>query len=337
MSELDWVSKRSDRAIADAIAKGAGSWSGAPERVSRSRLQTLIERGHVCLNGVKLEVRRALKAGDAIVIKIPPAQPPDIIAIPGDLEILYEDEHIAVVNKPPGLSTHPSSTETGVTLVNILLGKLERLSGVGGELRPGIVHRLDKHTSGALVVTKTDAAHIELAKIFEAHHIERVYWALTYGVPHLEKGKLETKIESLIGRSRTDRKKMSMATKLGRKAITRVQLLERYAVPKASPFASWVEARLETGRTHQVRVHLTGLGSSLLGDHIYGKPTARQSKWLALPVEVRAAVERLPGQALHARVLGFRHPVTGIPLRFEAEPPQEFSNLLKALLSFQMP
>jgi 23S rRNA pseudouridine1911/1915/1917 synthase len=239
------------------------------------------------------------------------------------LEILFEDEHLAIINKPCGLTVHPSETQTEGTLVHALLHHLKDLSGIGGVLRPGIVHRLDKNTSGALVVTKTDAAHLRLAETFAAHRIERRYWALCYGI---WRAPGETKIEGAIGRSPQDRKKMAMNVPGGRPAVTWVKSIESFGT-----HACWLEARLETGRTHQVRVHLTAQGHSLLGDPIYGVPSARNTKWLALPHSVREQVRALPGQALHARVLGFDHPITGKTLRFEAPAPEGWQNLLESL------
>jgi 23S rRNA pseudouridine1911/1915/1917 synthase len=234
------------------------------------------------------------------------------------------------LNKPPGLTVHPSSTQKDGTLVHILLHHVKDLSGIGGVLRPGIVHRLDKDTSGALVITKTDAAHQILTETFSKHDIERVYWALCYGVP---KARTE-KIESLIDRSPNDRKRMSMKVTTGRRAVTHFELVEAYGHHHKSAFASFLSVTLETGRTHQIRVHLTGYGNSVLGDPVYGTPTERQPKWIALPREVQAAVKALPGQALHARVLGFTHPITGKKIRVEAEPPPGFQNLLSKLREF---
>ena len=227
-----------------------------------------------------------------------------------------------MVNKPPGLTVHPSSTQKEGTLVHALLHHIKDLSGIGGVLRPGIVHRLDKDTSGALVISKSDRAHVALVEKFSKHDMERVYWALCYGSfkqPSL-------KIETLIGRNPKDRKRMSSDVKTGRKAITHLKRLENFG-----SYACWVQAQLETGRTHQVRVHLTGAGHSVLGDPVYGTPNSKSAKWLALPSEVREAVAQLPGQALHARVLGFEHPITKKRLRFEAEPPAEFRGVLEAL------
>jgi len=233
-----------------------------------------------------------------------------------------------VVNKPQNLTVHPSTTQTEGTLVHILLHHIQDLSGMGGVLRPGIVHRIDKDTSGALVVTKTDAAHRKLTEDFAAHTIERVYWALCYGAPAASDK--PTRIESWIGRNPKDRKKMSMKVKTGRKAITYYQPKMIFSHPSKSPFACWLEVTLETGRTHQVRVHLTGVHHSILGDPVYGTPTMHHPKWLALPENVRNAVKNLPGQALHARILGFEHPITRKKLRFEAEPPEAFQKVLNA-------
>jgi 23S rRNA pseudouridine1911/1915/1917 synthase len=220
--------------------------------------------------------------------------------------------------------------------VNILLHHVKDLSGIGGTLRPGIVHRIDKDTSGALVITKSDRAHQALVETFSKHDIERVYWALCYGSP--PRASKPVRIEGHIGRSPSDRKKMAILKAGGRHAITFYRFIEEYARSGTgagkAPFASWLEVTLETGRTHQVRVHLNSIGHSILGDPVYGTPSDRQPKWLALPEDVREAVQAMPGQALHARVLGFTHPVTGEKLRFEAEPPEEFKSLLQVLKKY---
>jgi 23S rRNA pseudouridine1911/1915/1917 synthase len=326
------AAERADRFLLEAINGGLGEWSGLsgeqPE-LSRSRIQNLIEEGRVKVNGNLIKANSKLKQGDLIEIEVPKPTPTELIPEERQLEILYEDEHLLVINKPPGLTVHPSPTQTTGTLVHALLYSVKDLSGIGGVMRPGIVHRLDKDTSGALVVTKTDAAHTKLSEVFARHDIERAYWALCYGVPS------GSRIESTIGRNPADRKKMMMNVKDGRKAATNIKVLEKYAVDDNETFASFVEARLETGRTHQVRVHLTGAGASILGDPVYGTPSNRQGKWLALPEDVREAVLKLPGQALHARVLGFEHPITGKKLRFEAEPPEAFALLAAALRRYK--
>ena len=188
-----------------------------------------------------------------------------------------------------------------------------------------------KDTSGALVVTKTDAAHAGLSKLFAKHEIERRYWALTYGAPSWSQTHTLT---TTLGRSPNDRKKMAVNVEGGRQATSRFTLLAAYGIPRKHPFAAKIEAKLETGRTHQVRVHLNHLGNSLLGDPTYGTPNSMQAKWKSLPQSVQEAVERLPGQALHARVLGFHHPVTGESLRFEAPPFPEFQKLMDALAPY---
>lgn len=293
---------------------------------TRSQLQRLIDEGAVTANGEPVKAGAKLSPGATVEIRFPPPKPLDVMPEDRPIEILYQDEHLLVVNKPPGLTVHPSSTQTEGTLVNILLHHVRDLSGIGGKLRPGIVHRIDKDTSGALVITKTDEAHHKLVETFSKHDIDRVYWALCYGVPK-NAGTLEKpiRIEGSIGRSPTDRKKMALLEKGGRHSVSLYYVRGNYR------FASLVEVRLETGRTHQIRVHLTSIGHSILGDPVYGTPTERQTKWTALPRAVQDAVHALPGQALHAGVLGFTHPITGEKLRFEAKPPEAFSRLMGIL------
>jgi 23S rRNA pseudouridine1911/1915/1917 synthase len=196
------------------------------------------------------------------------------------------------------------------------------------------VHRLDKDTSGVLLITKSDLAHTRMSEVFAAHRLERRYWALCYGAPYFPDGKSDGRLVTKIGRHPTDRKKMSANVARGREAITDVRVLETYSGARA-PTASLVEARLETGRTHQVRVHLTHLGSSVLGDPLYGAPSSRAAKWTVLPPAIQAIIRSLPGQALHARLLAFEHPITGQSLRFEGEPPAVFSALRQALLEIR--
>lgn len=322
------LSERADKAIIRALKEGLGEPEEGIE-CSRSHLQKLMEAGAVTVSGAPLVPRAKLSIGDQIVIEFP--APRELVARPENipLEILFEDSHLVVVNKPQGLTVHPSITQADGTLVNALLYHIKDLSGIGGVLRPGIVHRIDKDTSGALVITKTDAAHRKMVEIFSAHHIERAYWALCYGVPK----ELSGTIDTLIGRCPTDRKKMSCQVTSGRRAISHYKVLEQFTTEKGALAASLIEVRLETGRTHQVRVHLTSLGHSILGDPAYGTPTDRATKWLALPARVREAIRALPGQALHARVLGFAHPITGTPLRFEAPPPEAFIQTLETLRS----
>jgi 23S rRNA pseudouridine1911/1915/1917 synthase len=333
--ESEGQTQRADRAIFEAIESGFGEWQGESLPCSRSRLQKLIEEGNVTLNGVPLsKANIKLTTGAKIVIDFPAPRPLGVLPEDKPIDILYQDEHLLVVNKPPGLTVHPSDTQSEGTLVNILLHHVKDLSGIGGALRPGIVHRIDKDTSGALVITKTDRAHQALVETFAKHDIERAYWALCYGSPPRASGPV--KIEGNIGRNPTDRKKMTILKHDGRHAVTYYRPVEEYGLRDAckAPFASWLEVTLETGRTHQIRVHLTSIGHSILADPVYGTPSEKQPKWLALPEDVREAVRAMPGQALHARVLGFKHPVTGEKLYFEAEPPPEFRALLLALKKY---
>ncbi|OFZ22972.1 MAG: hypothetical protein A2X94_00130 [Bdellovibrionales bacterium GWB1_55_8] len=322
--------ERTDVLILKAIETGLGEGI-VPPGVSRSQLHRLMDENRVRVNGTAAKKNTKLLAGNVVSIEFPEARAMELVPEDTPLEILYQDEHLVILNKPPGISVHPSNTEFEGTLVHALLHHIKDLSGIGGVLRPGIVHRLDKNTSGALVVTKTDLAHQKLVEVFSKHEIERVYHALCYGIPPQMSGKIET----LIGRNPRDRKKMTTDVKTGRRAVTHYKVLERYWKEGGkTPFASLVELRLETGRTHQVRVHLTSVGASLLGDPVYGTPTERQSKWLALPLDVQEIVGRLPGQALHARVLGFAHPVTGQTLRFEANEPELFAALSLVLKKY---
>ncbi len=325
---------RADTALLKALEAHEGQLEGGPlPSVTRSQLKRLIEEGKVTVNGNPLKASHKLRPGIEIRIEFPPPKPTELIPENLPIDILYEDEHLIVINKPPGLTVHPSATQMEGTLVHALLYHVKDLSGIGGVLRPGIVHRIDKDTSGALVITKTDTAHVALSADFSKHQLERAYWALSYGTPEIS-GQDPLKIESLIGRSPTDRKKMSMKVKVGKTAISYIKRIEEYSLPHKKPFASWLEVRLETGRTHQVRVHLHGIGHSILGDPVYGTPAENQPKWKALPELIQSAVRNLPGQALHARTLGFKHPITGKHLRFEATPPPAFQNLQNALKNF---
>jgi 23S rRNA pseudouridine1911/1915/1917 synthase len=325
---------RLDRTLTDAIEQGLGTWSDTSRSVSRSQIQRLIEEGNISIDGKVAKSSAKLTEGSKVEVAFPPPVAVDLVPEDRPIEILYQDKDLLVVNKPPGLTVHPSETQRTGTLVHALLHHIKDLSGIGGELRPGIVHRIDKDTSGALVITKTDEAHRKLVEVFSEHAIDRVYWALVYGSPTSEKGKIEGK----IGRNPNDRKKMAILegpnTKEGRHAVTYYKRLQEFGVSSKKPFASWIEAKLETGRTHQVRVHLTSIGHSLLGDPVYGTPSTNQAKWQTLPRDIQQAVEALPGQALHARVLGFDHPITGKKLHFEAELPEAYKNLLESLKKY---
>jgi 23S rRNA pseudouridine1911/1915/1917 synthase len=236
--------------------------------------------------------------------------------------VLYEDEHLIVIDKAAGMSAHPApGSETG-TLVNALIHHCgESLSGIGGVARPGIVHRLDKNTSGVMVSAKTDAAHRGLSALFAKHDIERVYVALTRSAPQVRSGTVTT----LIGRSRADRKKMAVLRSGGRQAITHYVVRKTYGPEGGRPMAAMISCRLETGRTHQIRVHLAHLGAPCLCDPTYG------SGGLTPALREILKTGGLKRQALHASVLGFVHPVSGETLRFETAPPADMAGLEAAL------
>ncbi|HZZ34089.1 MAG TPA: RluA family pseudouridine synthase [Caulobacteraceae bacterium] len=306
--EIGEATGRLDRALADAL----------PE-LSRSRIQALMAEGAVTRGDGALTDASAKAAPGLyrIAIPAPVSAIPQPEAIP--LTVLFEDAHLIVVDKPPGMSAHPApGSETG-TLVNALLHPCQAsLSGIGGVARPGIVHRLDKDTSGIMVAAKTDAAHRGLSALFAAHDIERTYIALTRGAPSPARGTIATR----LGRSPHDRKKMAVLRAGGREAVTHYRVERTYG---EKPLAARVACRLETGRTHQIRVHLASKGAPVLGDPVYG---AGQP---AAAVRAAMATAGLKRQALHAAVLGFRHPITGQALRFETPPPEDMRALEAAL------
>jgi 23S rRNA pseudouridine1911/1915/1917 synthase len=298
--------QRLDKALADA--------SG----LSRERIKALLGEGRVLLGG-KVAAQASLKPteGTAFEIRVPAAAPSEAQAQDIPLAIVYEDEFLIVIDKPAGLVVHPAAGNLDGTLVNALLHHCKgQLSGIGGVVRPGIVHRIDKETSGLLVVAKTDKAHEGLAKQFADHSIERAYLAIVSGLPVPTSGT----VRSQIGRSDHDRKKMAVLhehNKRGKHAVTHYKVLETF------DGASLVECRLETGRTHQVRVHMSSIGHPLLGDPVYGRAPSRFR-----PILNQLHFAR---QALHAAVLGFIHPVTGAALRFESTLPADMAGLLVEL------
>jgi 23S rRNA pseudouridine1911/1915/1917 synthase len=267
--------------------------------VPRAKVQRWIEGGDLTLNGAGARPSAKVRTGDAIEAHPPEPAASGVVAEEMPLHILYEDEALLVIDKPAGLVVHPAPGHPRGTLVNGLLHHCGDLAGIGGVLRPGIVHRLDRGTSGVMVVAKHDAAHLGLAEQFKEHSIERLYHAWVRGLPSKEGGR----IAQPIGRHPRDRKRMSVATRRGRAACTNWQVEERY--PKSG--VARLAVRPETGRTHQIRVHLAASGLPLLGDEVYGR-----GKRARLPV-------KLGRPALHATSLGFRHPVSGEALSFEAE------------------
>jgi len=304
--------ERLDRALATALPA-----------LTRSRVKALIEGRRVALAGGPTieEPSRKVKTGERFVVEIPEPEPavpqPQALA----LEILHEDEDLLVLNKPAGLVVHPAPGNPDNTLVNALLAHCgESLSGIGGVRRPGIVHRLDKDTSGVMVVAKNDRTHQALSRLFAAHDLTRIYQALVWGAPKANAGT----VDAAIGRHPVDRKRMAVRKSSGRSALTEYWVEQRFGSPLA-PLATLVGARLGTGRTHQVRVHLAHLGCPVVGDPVYGRK-ARNS---AAPEALKA----FPRQALHASVLAFRHPGTGKVMRFATELPQDFKKLVVVLNS----
>ncbi|TAJ68898.1 MAG: RluA family pseudouridine synthase [Phenylobacterium sp.] len=301
---------RVDKALAAAL----------PE-FSRARLQALIAEGRVSRDGTAVADGSARAVAGDYRVEIPPPvaaepQPEDI-----PLVVLFEDAHLIVIDKPPGVAMHPAPGSESGTLVNALLHHCgDSLSGIGGVARPGIVHRIDKDTSGVVVVAKTDAAHQGLSALFAAHDIDRVYVALTRGAPSPIRGT----IEGAIARSTSDRKKMALVKTGGRHAVTHYTVVRTFG-PVERPLAARVACRLETGRTHQIRVHLASKGSPCLGDPTYGSGSPAQ------PVKDAIAAAGLKRQALHAAVLGFVHPITGETMRFESPLPEDMARLEQLL------
>lgn len=295
----------------------------------------MIEGGEVRIAGAQTEPRHRLSAGDRIEWRArePEAAAPASEAIP--LDILYEDRDLIVVNKPAGLVVHPGAGNPAGTLVNALLHHCgESLSGIGGVRRPGIVHRLDKDTSGVLVVAKNDLTHQALSSVFADHgrsgSLERKYLALVWGRPERAAGTIRTP----IGRSVADRTKRAVVAEGrpdARTAVTHFRICESFG--GESGVASLVECRLETGRTHQIRVHMAHIGHPLIGDRTYGQGFA--SKARTLPEPLRTIVEAFPRQALHAASLGFDHPSTGHSVRFEARLPADMALLIESFRQYE--
>jgi len=292
--------------------------SGQPGLGSRTQLKRLIEQGRVRLNGRPAKAASKVRSQDRIEVELPEPAPATVEPEPIPLAILYEDEHLVVLDKPAGMLVHPYPGRLSGTLVNALLFHCRDLSGIGGQIKPGIVHRLDKLTSGVMVAAKTDAAHQGLARQFQAHTITRAYLALVHGTMDKERGT----IQSLIGRNPRHRLKMTGRVRQGKMAVTHFVVQARY------PGLTLLECRLETGRTHQIRVHLSEAGHPLVGDPLYGR--GRQLPG-GLSAAQHATLKHLKRQALHAYRLGFVHPKTGERLEFTSNPPSDLQAVLKAL------
>ncbi|MBL4739725.1 MAG: RluA family pseudouridine synthase [Sneathiella sp.] len=288
---------------------------------SRNRIKPLVKDGHALLDGnICTDPSRKIRIGETYQITIPEAVDPDPTPEDIPLDVVFEDEHLIVINKPASMVVHPAAGNWSGTLVNALLFHCgDSLSGIGGVKRPGIVHRIDKETSGLMVVAKTDAAHQGLATLFERHDIERTYRAIVWGRVYPTTGE----VSKNIGRDPNNRKRMAVVESGGKTALTRYKLEENF-----EDIASLVRCNLETGRTHQIRVHMAHIGLPLVGDPVYTKPKLSRTKTLS---EARQnVIRKFSRQALHAQTLGFVHPITNKPLKFEAEFPSDMKKLFIA-------
>ena len=324
--------KRLDKAVSRDVPEEA--------TLSRTRLARLIDEGALSVDGVVTRDPKArVEAGAVIAVTVEEASDSHIGPEDIPLDVIYEDDDLIVVNKPAGMVVHPAPGTPSGTLVNALMHHCgENLSGVGGVKRPGIVHRIDKETSGLLVVAKSDAAHQGLAAQFERHTVERYYRAVCYGVPDANDPRLRgvkgasfepgniLKLTTQLARHKTDRQRQAVLFHGGRHAVTRARIVEPFGNPAV---AALIECWLETGRTHQIRVHMAHAGHGLIGDPTYGGK--RKLPLKALSETAIGAVQAFPRQALHAAVLGFSHPVSGEEMRFEAPLPQDMQDLLDAL------
>jgi 23S rRNA pseudouridine1911/1915/1917 synthase len=292
--------------------------------LSRGHIQRLIKSGSVALNGVAAKSSKTVRPGDWIRVSLPPLQPSDILPEDIPLDIIFEDGDLIVVNKPKGMTVHPAPNQSTGTLVNALLMRCgSSLSGINGVARPGIVHRIDKDTSGLLVVAKTDFAHNHIAEQIKLRETSKKYTAVVHGAPAKSSGRIET----LIARNPRDRKKMCVAKKDGRDAITLYETKERFC------HFSELDVRILTGRTHQIRVHLAHIGCPVAGDGVYGGGSLKTQELRGdRRAAFVAALDGLQGQALHAREISFRHPATNKTVSFSAPPSPDiaaFINFLK--------
>lgn len=280
------------------------------DSLSRSFIKKLIDDDKVTCNDKKVKASYQVSEGDKIELEIPPLQIPEIVPEDIPLDILYEDNDVLIVNKPKDMVVHPAAGHYTGTIVNAVMHHCrDNLSGINGVMRPGIVHRIDKDTTGSVIICKNDNAHIKIADQLKEHSINRVYHAICYGVIEQDEGD----VDAPIGRSQTDRKKMAVVKSGGKDAFTHYKVLKRFPEDKMT----YIECRLKTGRTHQIRVHMAHIGHPLLGDEVYA--LSRKSKF------------KLNGQCLHAKTLGFIHPTTGKYVEVDAPLPEYFSHLLEIL------
>jgi 23S rRNA pseudouridine1911/1915/1917 synthase len=318
--------ERLDRGLARAV-------EAAGLALSRTRIKALIDEGRVQLDGAAAaDAGARLREGQNLRIDVPAAAPAEPVGEDMPLTIVFEDAHLIVLDKPAGLVVHPAAGHETGTLVNALIAHCgDSLSGIGGVKRPGIVHRLDKDTSGLLVVAKTNAAHQGLAMLFADHgrnlSLTREYCALLWGAPERPSGT----IDANLGRHATHREKIAVVSEeRGREAITHWRREETFGADKhGAPLASLIACALETGRTHQIRVHMAHIGHPVMGDPLYA--TGFRTKAAQLPPKAQSALAKLGRQALHAAILGFAHPITGEELMFESKPPADMTALMKAL------
>ena len=280
--------------------------AGQLDDLSRTYIHKLIKEGLILVNGQEKKPRYIVKENDFIQIKLPIEEEMELVPQDLPLDIVYEDEYIAIINKAKGMVVHPGAGNYSSTLVNALLYRMDSLSSVSGHMKPGIVHRLDKDTSGLLIVAKNDEAHIALAKQLKERRVKRVYWALVYGVVDIDEGT----INAPIGRHPVDRKRMAVTDKNSKEAITHFKVLERFKD------YTLIEATLETGRTHQIRVHMAYIKHPIVGDQVY---TRRKNEF------------GIDSQVLHAKKLGFLHPTKDKYMEFEVEPPKYFMNIINLL------
>lgn len=297
----------------------------AASGLSRSQVSHRIREGRVLVNGRREKAGYRLREGDRVVLFLEP--PKECPLVPEDLplKVYYEDGAFLVVEKPAGMVVHPAAGHAGGTLVNALLHHCGDLAGIGGVLRPGIVHRLDKDTSGLLVVAKSDEAHRSLSDQFRNRQVLKRYFALVHGNVREDEGVLDVP----VGRHPSDRKKMSTRSRRGKTARTRWRVLERFGE------VTFLEAVIETGRTHQIRVHLSAIGHPVVGDPVYGR-SGRKGRDIREP-KVREALRSMKRQALHAGTMGFRHPGTGIPLEFSSPLPGDMETCLGMLRGLRPP
>lgn len=298
--------------------------------LSRSRIKALIEAGAVSVNERTIRLpSHMVKPGDRLLVTVPEARPAEPEAEARALDIVHEDAALIVVDKPAGMVVHPAAGSPDGTLVNALLHHCgASLSGIGGVRRPGIVHRIDKDTSGLVVIAKNDAAHQHLAQQFAEHSIERRYVALVQGHPRPPAGR----IEGAIARHPVDRKRMAVTTRGGRAAVTHYRTGLQWLAGD-SPLAACLECRLETGRTHQIRVHMAHIGHGLIGDPVYGRKLRAGAR---LAEELHDVIAGFPRQALHAASLGFRHPESNEMLRFSSALPEDMAELVATLSKLAM-